>query len=113
MPQSTRSYMITAPPGGTVKVDIGLDFEESEQRADNMLLTVGAGHAQRMGALVPGSQIRRAVCGVVLTEQGVPVDVKNLNTLRSAPFSIRVERHPSGICQPRREIPSTALVLAY
>ena len=109
MPHATSSFMLAGPPG--VTVDIGIDFEESEHHTDRLKLTVGTGRQRRLGAEVPGSQIRRAVCGVTLTEGGVPVDVKNLNTLRSAPFSLRVERTPSHICQPKRVVPSSALAL--
>ncbi|MFC1482356.1 hypothetical protein ACFL51_00970 [Myxococcota bacterium] len=113
LPQSTRSYVLAGPPG--TKVDIGLDFEESERRADHMQLTVVIDEHQRQGAPVAGSQIRRAVCGVKLTRAGVRVDVENLNTIRSAPFSLRIERWPSRsersrICHPRRVVPSSVLV---
>jgi hypothetical protein len=107
MPQATRSYLLDGPPG--VRVDIGLDFEEGAQRADRLKLAVGKEGRQRMGARVPGSQLSRAVCGVVLTHGGVPVQVENLNALRSAPFAIRIERSPSLMCQPHRVMPSSAL----
>jgi hypothetical protein len=112
LPKATRSYVLKGPPGR--KVDIGLDFEEGEGRADRMLLTVSLSGRQITGMPVPGSQIRRAVCGVVLTRSGVKVDVQNLNVIRSAPFSLRIERSssrsPSSICWPRRHVPSSALV---
>lgn len=108
MPQASRSYVLAGPPG--VRVDIGLDFEESEARADRMLLEVDVDGEKRLGARVPGSQLSRSVCGVELTHNGVPVQVQNLNALRSAPFALRIERSPSRMCQPRRVIPSSALV---
>ncbi len=107
MPQVTRSYVLAGPPG--VRVDIGLDFEEGAQRPDRLQLAVGKEGRQRLGARVPGSQLSRAVCGVELKSDGVPVQVENLNALRSASFAIRIERSPSLICQPRRVIPSSVL----
>lgn len=109
MPHSTRSYVLTSPPGSRLTVDVGIDFEESELKADRMVLTVGTGEDQREGELVPGSQTRRMVCGVKITDRGVSVDVKNLNTLRSAQFSLRVWKSPR-LCQPRRYVPSSVLV---
>jgi len=109
MPQATRSYVLASPPGSRLTVDVGIDFEESEHKADRMVLTVGAGETIREGELVRGSQTRRIVCGVKITDQGVPVDVKNLNTLRSAQFSLRVWKSPR-LCQPRRYVPSSVLV---
>jgi hypothetical protein len=111
MPHSTRSYVLASPPGSHLTVDVGIDFEESELQADRMVLTVGAGADLREGQLMLGSQTRRIVCGVKLTDQGVPVDVKNLNTLRSARFSLRVWKSPR-LCQPRRYVPSSVLVEA-
>ena len=108
MPQASRTYVLAGPPG--VRVDIGLDFEESEDRSDRLTLQVGEAGAKRLGARVPGSQLSRAVCGVTLTHNGVPVNVQNLNALRSAPFALRIERSPSRMCQPRRVVPSSALV---
>lgn len=109
MPKTTRSYVLASPPGSRLTVDVGIDFEESELKADRMVLTVGTGEDLREGELVRGSQTRRIVCGVKLTDQGVPVDVKNLNTLRSAQFSLRVWKSPR-LCQPRRYVPSSVLV---
>jgi len=109
MPKTTRSYVLASPPGSRLTVDVGIDFEESEHKADRMVLTVGTGVDLREGELVRGSQTRRIVCGVKLTDQGVPVDVKNLNTLRSANFSLRVWKSPR-LCQPRRYVPSSVLV---
>lgn len=111
MPQSTRSYVLASPPGSRLTVDIGIDFEESELKADRMVLTVGTGTALREGQLVPGSQTRRIVCGVKITDQGVPVDVKNLNAISSAQFSLRVWKSPR-LCHPRRYVPSSVLVKA-
>ncbi len=112
MPQATRSYVLAAPPGSHLTVDVGIDFEESEHRLDRMALTVGAGENLRQGELVPGSQTRRIVCGVEITPEGVPVDVKNLNALSSARFSLRVWKSPR-LCQPRRYVPSSVLVRRY
>jgi len=109
MPKSTRSYVVASPPGSHVTVDVGIDFEESELQADRMVITVGTGVDLREGELVRGSQTRRIVCGVKITDQGVPVDVKNLNALRSAQFSLRVWKSPR-LCQPRRYVPSSVLV---
>jgi hypothetical protein len=109
MPQATRSYVVASPPGSHLTVDVGIDFEESELKADRMVLTVGAGEGLREGELVRGSQTRRIVCGVKITDQGVPVDVKNLNTLSSAQFSLRVWRSPR-LCKPRRYVPASVLV---
>ncbi len=111
MPQTTRSYVLASPPGSRLTVDVGIDFEESEHKLDRMALTVGTGEDLRWGELVPGSQTRRIVCGVKITDQGVPVDVKNLNTLSSAQFSLRVWKSPR-LCQPRRPVPSSVLVKA-
>lgn len=109
MPQSTRSYVLASPPGSRLTVDIGIDFEESELKADRMVLTVGSGEDLREGQHVPGSQTRRIVCGVKITDQGVPVDVKNLNAISSAQFSLRVWKSPR-LCQSRRYVPSSVLV---
>jgi hypothetical protein len=109
MPQSTRSYVLASPPGSRLTVDVGIDFEESELKADRMALTVGTGEGLRQGEHVPGSQTRRIVCGVPLTDRGVPVDVKNLNALSSARFSLRVWKSPR-LCQSRRYVPSSVLV---
>lgn len=109
MPQSTRSYVLASPPGSHLTVDIGIDFEESELKADRMVLTVGTGGDLREGQHVPGSQTRRIVCGVKITDQGVPVDVKNLNAISSAQFSLRVWKSPR-LCHPRRYVPSSVLV---
>jgi len=108
LPQSSRSYVLAGPPG--VRVDVGLDFEDAAERADRLQLTVGVEGELRLGAHVPGSQVSRAVCGVTLTQGGVQVDVQNLNTLRSAPYALRIERSPSRFCQSSRLVPSSALV---
>ncbi|MDY0002366.1 MAG: hypothetical protein RBU30_13805 [Polyangia bacterium] len=108
MPQASRSYLLSGPPG--VRVDVGLDFEEGGERSDRLVLTVQVGRESRMGDSLPGGQVSRAVCGVTLTNDGVPVDVQNQNTLRSAPYALRIERSPSRFCQARRLVPSTALV---
>lgn len=108
MPKASRSYLLAGPPG--VQVDVGLDFEEGSERVDRLQLTVGVRGEARQGAILPGSQVSRAVCGVTLTSDGVPVDVQNLNALRSAQYALRIERTPSRFCQARRLVPSTALV---
>lgn len=108
LPQASRSYLLAGPPG--VRVDVGLDFEEGSERVDRLQLTVGVDGALRQGDILPGSQVSRAVCGVTLTPSGVPVDVQNLNTLRSATYALRIERSPSRFCQAMRLVPSTALV---
>ena len=108
MPQSSRSYVLTGPSG--VRVDVGIDFEESPARNDHLRLTVDSRGNRRQGAHVPGGQLSRAVCGVELTPAGVPVVVQNLNALRSAPFALRIARSPSRMCAPRRVVPSSALV---
>lgn len=107
MPQSSRAYLLGGPPG--VRVDVGLDFEEGIERADRLLLTVGGHGELREGAPLPGSQMSRVVCGVTLTQAGVPVDVQNLNALRSAHYALRIERSPSPFCQSQRQVPSSAL----
>ena len=107
MPQTSRSYVVAGPPG--VRVDVGLDFENAGSRADSLLLEVGEKDRKRLGSHVPGSQVSQAVCGVELTDVGVAVEVQNLNSVRSAPFALRIERSPSRFCQPRRVIPSSAV----
>lgn len=108
MPQTSRSYVLTGPSG--VRIDVGIDFEEGAARNDHLLLTVDQEGNRRHGAHVPGGQLSRAVCGVKLTSAGVPVVVQNLNSLRSAPFALRIARSPSRMCSPRRVVPSSALV---
>jgi hypothetical protein len=111
MPRGTQSYRLAGPAG--VRVDVGLDFEESENRADRMTLTVGSPGDERLGETVPGHGMRRAVCGITLSPHGVPVAVQNRNAVRTASYSIRVERSPSQFCQPRRVVPSTELVQSF
>lgn len=106
MPQTSRSFVLSPP--GPVTVDIGVDFDDNETRTDRIRLLVDDQGFARVGAPVPGSQMQHAVCGVRLTREGTQVLVQNLNTMRSAPYSLRVERSPSALCQPRRVIPNTA-----
>jgi len=106
MPQSTRSFVLSTH--GAVTVDIGIDFDDDETRTDRLRLLVDDQGFSRVGAPVPGSQMQHAVCGVRLSSAGTQVEVQNLNTMRSAPYSLRVERSPSALCQPIRIIPNTA-----
>ena len=106
MPQSTRAFVLSTP--GPVTVDIGIDFDDNETRTDRLRLLVDDQGFSRVGAPVPGSQMQHAVCGVRLSTIGTQVEVQNLNTMRSAPYSLRVERSPSALCQPIRIIPNTA-----
>jgi hypothetical protein len=108
MPQSTRSYVLAAPRGTTV--DIGLDFDDQGSRTGRVQLMVASRTGPRLGAEVPGSQMKQAVCEVALTPDGVQVNVQNLSAIRSASYAIRIERSPSNLCQPRQVIPSTATV---
>jgi hypothetical protein len=108
LPQSSRSFVLAGPPG--VMVDIGIDFDDNESRTDRLRLLVDENTGARRGAMVPGSQMQQAVCGVRLSPGGVQVEVQNLNAMRSAPYSLRIERSPSLLCQPRKVIPNTATV---
>lgn len=108
MPASSHIYTLSGPRG--VAVDIAIDYEEKARLAPQ--LTVGRVEGgMQVGVRVPGSLMRRAVCGVVLDPAGgVEVVVQNQNLFRSVPFSLRIERAPSLICTPHTTAPSMVLV---
>jgi hypothetical protein len=112
LPAATHFYNLSGPRG--VAVDIAIDFDESKLKSPPQLAVVSSEGPSQIGVRVPGSPMRRAVCGVPLDpEGGVRVVVQNQNLLRSIPFSLRIEQAPSLICSPQTAVPSMVLVQRF
>ncbi|MCD6498681.1 MAG: hypothetical protein J7M25_10330 [Deltaproteobacteria bacterium] len=109
-PASSRFYSVSAPTG--VMVDIAVDYDQAPSATPPVQLMVRSGHRRpRLADKVAGGAMKRAVCGVSIgAASSIDVQVQNLKLTRSVPFSIRIERSPSPICQPYNTVPSMVLV---